>query len=154
MLEMGFRQAQKAFLNTELIQKQMDRAAARILMQAGGFIRTTARRSMRRRKASSGPGEPPAAHAGQLRDLLFFAWDSAARSVVVGPILFAGRSAGQRPRVPTILEGGGTTTLEDRRGRQKTARFQARPYMQPAFAAMLARGITDPLKGATGLVGG
>jgi hypothetical protein len=155
VLDMGFRLAKKSFLTVEAVQKQLDRTAARILMRTGGYARTVARRSMRRRKAASGPGEPPSAHAGQLRDLLFFAWDSGRRSVVVGPVPFGGaKSAGLRPRVPELMESGGTVATTDRRGRRRTAQYQARPYMQPAFEATLARGITEGLRGATGLVGG
>ena len=70
------------------------KATFRGLYQAGAFIRTTARRSIRRRKKPSAPGSPPSTQTGRLRDAMAFYVDErrervfiGARSKIVGPIL-------------------------------------------------------------------
>src|SRR5262245_56269018 len=140
MLNVGFKESKRMFFSVDTVLKQMDRVTLTALNRAGGWIRKTAQRSMRRRKKASAPGEPPSAHAGQLRDLLFYVWYSSSRSVLVGPGPFGGaKSAGQKPRPPARLEGGGTTTLQGRRGQRRSARFQARPYMGPALELAIAQ---------------
>jgi hypothetical protein len=87
----------------------VDKVQARNLSKNGGMIRTTARRSMRRRKKASAPGTPPSAHTKSpqfprgplLKDRLFFQYDSGTRSVVVGPEKLGGS------RAPGVLETGG-----------------------------------------------
>jgi hypothetical protein len=114
----------------------------------GALIRGIARRSMRRRKGPSAPGDPPHAHVGYLKDMLYFAWDPTTRTTVVGPAIF------KRGIVPSLMEEGGTavvtrykhgnwTYAEKKAGRREVtsrvaARFPARPFMGPALA--IARG--------------
>jgi hypothetical protein len=83
---------------------QAQRRAA--MANMGAFIRKVARQSMRRRKKSSAPGQPPSAHAGQLRDLLFFSYDENSDTTVIGPVKFAGKSGDAN--VPGLMEFGGT----------------------------------------------
>ncbi len=83
------------------------------------------------------PGSPPRYNIGTLRDLLFFSWDPATRSLVVGPVGFA------RSKVPEVLEQGGPimVTVATKRvpGQplkrvRKQVQIAARPYMSPALA--------------------
>jgi len=87
----------------------LDAVQSKNLSKGGGFIRTVARRSMRRRKAASQPGQPPSAHSKSkqyprgplLKDRLFYQYDPATRSVVVGPEQLG------RGTAPRTLELGG-----------------------------------------------
>ncbi len=123
------------FFNRPKVRRAVDRARRRALSRAGAFIRQRARTSMRRRRGSSRPGEPPHAHEGSLRRLLFFAYDPSAESVVVGPVGF------RRSDAPTTLEFGGAATVTRRRSRRddkrvvesRRVRIEARPYMGPAL---------------------
>lgn len=140
------------FFDRQPVIKAMDRAKRRSLARAGGFIRQTARRSMRRagpKVPPSSPGEPPRARAGQIRDLLFFGWDQGTESVVIGPETFTGRSSGYI--VPELHEHGGTVRLRSRRrgasGQQmpkaqsRMVTFAPRPFMDPALKTALDKGV-------------
>lgn len=116
-MQIYLRRAQMFFDRAPVIQA-MNRARRRSLARAGGWIRQTARRSMRRVKHGappSPPGTPPRARAGQIRDLLFFGWDQATESVVAGPEEF--NSSRSDYLVPELLEKGGTVRLPPRRPR-------------------------------------
>lgn len=115
------------FFDRQKIVKAIGRAKVAVGARAGGLVRTIARRSMRRRKKSSPAGSPPSVHAGQLRDLLFFGYDTATGSTVVGPVPF---KAGT---VPKLLEFGGTAPRTDRSGKTVTATYAGNPFMKPAL---------------------
>jgi len=92
----------------------------------------------------SKPGAPPSSHAGHLKRLIFFAYDPAVRSVVIGPTPFRGTA-----EAPPLLEEGGTALATYSRPvelwtgertfvrRGQTLRYQPRPFMGPAFQAEL-----------------
>ena len=140
------------FFDRPAVLKAAGRAKTTALSRFGGYIRSAARRSMRRRKGDgvSPPGEPPFAKSGEIRDLLFFAFDPKTATVVVGPLGF--RSSG----VPALHEFGGsvpgdgrTLLLKNSPGRDATGRFvsngvrrvkltgtlkyEPRPFMRPAL---------------------
>lgn len=150
------------FFDRPAVLRAAGRAKTTALSRFGGYIRSVARRSMRRRKGDtpSPAGQPPFARSGELRDLLFFAYDHKTRTVVVGPLGFSGSD------VPHLHEFGGSVNgdgrvlyLKNSPGRDEAGRFvskglrrvrlkgdvkyPARPYMKPAldksvpvFAAM------------------
>lgn len=117
--------------NSAVVIRSMDPVKRAALSRAGASVRLRAKRSMRKRKGTSRPGKPPHAHVGTLRRLLFYAWDPAADSVVVGPLRFGEGGA-------PALEYGGTIRVKSRsRGTRGTARrvrtrIEARPFMGPA----------------------
>lgn len=87
----------------------------------------------------SRPGEPPRGPTGLLKKHLFFSYDPATKSVVVGPALL-NKSTG----APAVLEQGGPTEVTvlkfvTRAGQVTTERskrvvtIEARPYMAPAY---------------------
>lgn len=119
------------FFDRPKVMRSVDRAKRRSLSKAGAFIRQRARTSIRKRKRSSPPGQPPSSHTGLLRRFILFGYDRRSDSVVVGPVGF------RRSRAPNVLEFGGRTTVESRRqGRRRnkrTVRIAARPYMRPAL---------------------
>ena len=115
------------FFDRKRITRAADRATSRALSQAGAFIRTTARRSIRKRKAASPPGKPPSSHAGHLRRLILFGYDRREQAVVIGPMPFRSGEA------PPLLEFGGRVTRKGRRGKRRRMRYVARPFMGPAM---------------------
>ena len=103
-----------------------------MLSRFGAFVRTGARSSIRKRRAVSEPGQPPSSHAGLLKKFIFFAYEPARRSVVIGPARLNQKSGEALP----ALEYGGRTKIASRRRRQRTVHtvsIQARPFMGPAF---------------------
>jgi hypothetical protein len=147
-----FELARASFFDREAVIKAMDRATRKALSKAGAFVRTRARTSFRKRRAISEPGSPPSDHGGPMKRLLFFSWDSEARSVVIGPVLFEGaRSSGQRPRAPEALEYGGPVVATTRRGERLNLLYRARPFMGPALTAEVAAGtIPEQFRGSLG----
>ncbi len=113
------------FFNTRRVRRAVDKAKRRVLIRQGAYLRKVAQHLIHRRPGASRPGNPPHSHVGLLRDQIFYGYDRAAESVVVGPHVFnAGRD------VPGVHEFGGT--LPSRRG-HRAARYPARPYMGPAL---------------------
>lgn len=137
------------FFDRPAVLRAVDAKTRRVLSQYGAFTRRTARRSLRKRKGASAPGNPPHTHEGSLKRLIFFSYDARRRSVVIGPVPFGDG------RAPSLLEHGGTTTLRnamipvevrDRRTgvtkrvfRRYTGRatYAPRPFMGPAGEAEL-----------------
>ncbi len=74
------------FFDTPRVQREADAASRAALSRAGAFIRRRAKTSSRKRKGLSRPGQPPHSHAGRPRRLIFFAWDPATESLVIGPV--------------------------------------------------------------------
>lgn len=96
------------FFDQDLVNRAVERGFRRQMMRWGSLSRGIARRSMRRTKSASRPGEPPRSHKGYLKKFLFFSYSARDKSVVVGPTPLPGQSRG---RVPPLLEEGGTTAL-------------------------------------------
>lgn len=119
------------FFDTPAVQRAVGKAKRAALSRAGAFIRTTARRSLRRRKGAAPPGSPPHSHVGLLKRFLFFAYEPASDTVVIGPARL--NKPGEAPHV---LEHGGKTLVQRRR-RGKVVRrrvtIEARPFMGPAL---------------------
>lgn len=120
------------FFDRPIVIKSMLKTNRQALSRAGSFIRTTARRSIRKRKKVSKKGNPPSSHSGELRKLIFFSYDQTRDSVVIGPLLF--KSSGS-PTVPNILEFGGMKKYAGKR-----RKYDARPFMRPAFETELNKG--------------
>lgn len=128
------------FLDRRRVMRYASRAKRREGMRAGGLIRAIARRSLRKRKRYSRPGEPPSSHHGLLKRLLYFAWDPSTESIVIGPQPIARIMGGQ---VPGVLEHGGVLHHRRRRRggkiRRYTAHYEPRPYMAPAIEKAIPR---------------
>jgi len=145
MIALDFKAAKANFLDSPAVLARVEKNERRTLARSGGFIRTTARRSIRRRKRVSQPGEPPSAHAasGDFASLktIFFAFDFRTRSVVIGPVglnihhYYQGKLS--KGTVPEVLEKGGTIGIREKRmkatryreaGRWRTGRRKPRPW--------------------------
>lgn len=128
------------FFDRRAVESAMDRRTLRALSKFGAFVRTRAKRSMRKRKKSSPAGEPPSAHEGGIRRNIFFAYDRNAQSVVIGPTLYnSGRQRNVEmvgaTTVPELHEEGGIAYRRRRGGQRVITRYDERPFMGPAFEA-------------------
>ena len=126
-------QITKLFFDKQAVRDKVDAGTRRVLSKFGAFVRQTARRSIRPRKRTSRPGQPPSSHTGLLKKFIFFGYDPAPGSVVIGPVRLTQKGRGDpRKTAPHLLEYGGTTTLQ-RNGKRQRATFRGRPFMGPAF---------------------
>lgn len=102
---------QKFTWDSKGIMAAVGKVKAEALRKSGAEIQKNAKRSMRKapKKRSDQPspaGKPPYSRKGHLKKSIRFAWDDKARAVVIGPILFKGRSDGA-----TAHEKGGSKTV-------------------------------------------
>ncbi|MBN2583071.1 MAG: hypothetical protein JXL80_08380, partial [Planctomycetes bacterium] len=118
----------KLFFDKKAVRNKVDAGTRRVLSKFGAFVRRTARGSIRKRKKPSPPGQPPSSHVGLLKKFIFFGYEPAKRSVVIGPVRLSQQGRGEAPH---LLEYGGTGTVE-RKGKRKRAKIRARPFMAPA----------------------
>ncbi|MCL4743749.1 MAG: hypothetical protein KJZ54_16250, partial [Phycisphaerales bacterium] len=72
MLDLRIKQM---FFDRPKVRRAVDAARRKVLSKAGAFIRQTARTSIRKRKGSSKPGNPPHSHVGLLRRFILFGYD-------------------------------------------------------------------------------
>jgi hypothetical protein len=122
----------KLFFDRKAVMDAVSRTARKVLSKFGAFVRTAARSSIRKRKRTSRPGEPPSSHAGLLKKLIFFSYEPARQSVVIGPERL-NQKIGDAPHA---LEHGGETEIASgwgARRRKRRITLAARPYMGPAF---------------------
>jgi hypothetical protein len=147
------------FFDRDRVVRAVDRARHRVLSKQGAFLRTRARSIIRPRKTASAPGEPPHSHTGILRRFIYFCFDPATRTVVVGPartnqVFFDKDRRPVKGTVPGVLEHGGQVTILEvnkygrwRRAdlrskrrlaglptRYRTVTIRPRPYMSTALA--------------------
>ncbi|HUU09041.1 MAG TPA: hypothetical protein VM431_00705 [Phycisphaerae bacterium] len=131
----GFNITPSMFFDRPLVKRALDLTTRQALGKAGATIRTIARRSMRyttstreqarlveagRRKRikptdPAPPGSPPRAVRPHpwIRKFLFYGYEPATTSVVVGPT----RLPGSQTNIPALHEFGGTATMRNRRRR-------------------------------------
>lgn len=117
------------FFDSPAVLRAMDRATRRVQSRQGAFIRQRARTSIRRRKKSSPAGQPPSAHVAGGIKLIFFSWDPATESTVVGPVPTAGTAV-----APGLLERGGEARRQTRSGAVRL-HYRGNPFMAPAERA-------------------
>lgn len=142
----------KSFFDRQKVATAVERVRLKNLSKCGAFVRTAARSSLRRRKRTSPPGQPPSVHSqdkfATLKNILF-GYDPSTKGVIVGPVAINGN----KQDVPRLMERGGfakrkakyvpSRTAKGRvkkRGVQvvrlkneRTANYEARPFMGPAL---------------------
>jgi hypothetical protein len=111
----------RGFFDTAAIVTAVNEGHRIAQSKMGAFVRQRAKSSIRKREAVSAPDSPPSSHAGDLKRLIFFAFDAETLSTVIGPVAFG------RGEAPGLLERGGRAT---RKG--KPAIYRPRPFMGPA----------------------
>jgi hypothetical protein len=129
----------RTFFDSAKVLQALPPAKRRALIKGAAFTRGVARRSMRRRKKASAPGNPPSVHVGTIKRLLTFGYDLVQQTAVVGPELFTSNTAGgaanlDRPG-PGTLELGGR--IETHKGQRAT--IEPRPFMTPALEVAAAK---------------
>ena len=129
---MDFNRAKGFFFDRQKVVRRVRDAARKVLSRFGAFVRRTAKSSIRKRKRTSAPGEPPSSHTGLLKRFIYFGFDPSRRSVVIGPARLD-----QKPGdAPEALEHGGMSTVVEGRRRKRSKRrvkVEARPFMGPAM---------------------
>jgi len=138
-MQFNLKQAKSAFFDRKAVTDAIDAGTRKVLSKFGAYVRTRAKTSIRTRKKSSPPGQPPSSHAGDLKRLIFFAYDTEGKSLIVGPIPF------RKGEAPRLLEHGGTTTVKTKSG-SKVTRYRGNPFMAPAAKAELP-GFENSLRG-------
>lgn len=150
----------RGFFDRAKVMSRMADAKREALADAGAWIRTVARNSIRRRKRRSFAGEPPTNRTGILKKFLYFAFDFVRNTMVVGPVptgqvFFDGDGRPVKGTVPGVLEHGGEINVLEvqlrpggkwfRRDLRATRReghlpqrfrkcqIAPRPYMAPAL---------------------
>jgi hypothetical protein len=122
------------FFDTAKVIRSLDAASRKALSKAGAFIRTRAKSSIRKRKSVAPAGKPPSSHTGDLKRLIFFGYDTTAKSVVIGPAKFRTGEA------PNLLEFGGQIVRRGRGGKPTTQHYKGNAFMGPALNAEVAAG--------------
>ena len=150
------------FFDRQKVIRAVDQATRKALAKAGAFIRQRAKTSIRKRQGPARAGDPPHSHVGLLKKFLFFGYDPASKSVVIGPARLArstdaphtlefGGAAG-RPRQlrigrvgPLLREAYGrvrygllrssaqVARAQEIEAERARARIAPRPYMGPAL---------------------
>ena len=142
-----------SFFDSEKVLKKLDAQTRRSLSKCGAFVRQTAKSSIKYGTKSAPAGSPPTARRSKafvrttknkktgavksrptspLKELIYFAYDDTARSVVIGPALFR-QSKTKGYLVPTVLEKGGSVLVVSSDGVVKPATIAPRPFMNPAL---------------------
>jgi hypothetical protein len=116
------------FFDRNAVTGALDKGTRQVMSQFGALVRKTARWSIRKRKKSSLPGQPPSSHTGLLKRFLFYSYDDCRKSVVIGPAKLNAKNTG----APEVLEYGGTALLQIGKDKKKI-QIASRPYMNPAF---------------------
>lgn len=132
LVGMRLQQAKGLFFDRQRVLNSVSRAERRVLSKFGAFVRRGARSSIRKRKRSSKPGQPPSSHTGLLKRNIFFVYEPTRSSVVIGPIRL-NQAIGDAPAA--LEHGGRTQVLVGGRKRHtvRTVSIQPRPFMGPAF---------------------
>ena len=123
----------QSFFDRSAVIAAVGKMNARNLSRAASHVWRRMKTSMRRRKKVAEPGSPPSAHAGQLRDLLYFGFDANTASTVIGPVPFKSGTA------PKVLEFGGSVVGKDSRGQARTMNYRPHPFARPALEAEQAK---------------
>lgn len=127
MLNVTLKQAKVRFSEKPILSAK-EKGTRKALKSIGALVRTVAKRSMKKKKTPSPPGQPPRVIEGKLKRFLFFIVDGS-ESVTIGPAKLA------ETGTPSILEYGGVKKNRVRRNGRRAiqqVRVEARPYMGPA----------------------
>lgn len=140
----------EGFFDREAVLKAVGRARVKVLGEYGRRVRRRAQKSLQYADGPAAPGEAPHAHRSRtrkrtskrtgkvrvrsvsfLREFLFYKYDPASQSVVIGPERL---DSTVDPRALPALERGGPSSILDH-GKRKAITVAARPFMAPAAAA-------------------
>lgn len=153
-MNLTIRAAKNSFFDRQKVIDAVSKAERQRLSAAGAKVRKAAQKSIRMGDRPSAPGRPPHGHksgvrkrtskstgkvrfraVSLLREFIFFSYDRAAKSVVIGPALLNGTVTRQALHA---LEYGGPSVVMERDGKRRTVAIRPRPFMRPALAAEMA----------------
>lgn len=123
----------KATYRFAILSDAVNAMSRRNLIRTAATHRLIARRSVRRRKRSATPGNPPSAHGPWLKNGFRYAWDGTDRSAVSG-IMPNGRR-----NTAAAFEVGGTIYKRDRRGKRRRYKLRPFPVLGPALTNTIPR---------------
>ena len=89
----------------EKVYAAEERARKNFLYRAGGYVRSVARRLLKRGRGISQPGSPPLMHVGSIKNLMMFDVNLRASRVTIGP-------APLGTGLPEALEFGGSVRVK------------------------------------------
>ncbi len=125
-----------------------DKAMAKSLASFGAYTRKTIQNSIKTMPGDtvSRAGNPPFGHTGPVRYKanIFFFFDKAKKSVIIGPVLLNGKKM-----KPKTLEVGGTAEITTTIGGQRLtvmANFRQRPHVKTAFDKARKAKLKDLIK--------
>jgi hypothetical protein len=132
----AFVNVKQLFFDRPAVQNAMDRATNQALSRFGAYVRSDAKRSLRKagpRTPPSTPPAPPRSRSGLLKASILFAYEREKRTVVIGPV--------KLPRMIyddnlIMLEYGGKRRMKHYshgNRRSSIATYKARPFMRPAY---------------------
>lgn len=148
----GVAAAKKLFFTAAVVWRELDAGTRRALSKFGAYVRQRAKSSLKYKDGAAAPGSPPHVHRSQgftrpggkkgkarkpkkakptspLRELTYFSYDPADKSVVVGPAL-----GGPKTGAPKTVEEGGAVRVDGR-----TVTVRPRPWLGPAFRVELKK---------------
>jgi hypothetical protein len=134
------------FFTVKGVADGLDAGTRASLNKFGAYVRRRAKSSLKYAEGPAAPGRPPHVHrsatfrrkgskggkpqpSSPLRELLFYSYDRATKSVVIGPAV-----GGSRSGAPRTLEESGQAKVDGR-----TIFVRARPTMRPAFEIELTK---------------
>lgn len=146
----------KHFFDKHGITEKMDRKTRRVLSSTGAYSRTVMKNGMKSADGPAPPGAYPHSHQGDLKRLIYFGYDDATKSVVVGPTAFRRRenTLDGGLTVPQLINDGGTvyrqTFVGPRRHRRPAGvrlrfSYQARPFV-PLTAPIAAKKLAENME--------
>ncbi len=138
MFGLKLNEAKSMFFDSRKVLSSTDKTKRRILSKFGAYVRRTARSSIRKRKKVSPPGKPPTNRTGFLKRFIYFGYDTAHQSVVIGPV----RLNSKVGDAPQALELGGKSTVVSglkKKRKKKTISIAARPFIRPAMEKELPK---------------
>jgi hypothetical protein len=146
----GIKQFKASFFDAKKLKASVNMGLYGAMSKFGAFVQRRMKSSIRNRKKSSKPGQPPTNQTGMLREFIFFGLDTGTGSVVVGPAKTNQRNAfGTRGQtIPNVLEKGGLVGVLEH---QLPVRASLGPYSGQWVRTDLRYRLTDSnLRSAVG----
>ena len=127
-------------------ETRIKRKERKVLFRSAAFGRTKMRRSIKKRKGVSQPGNPPHSHHGALRDKIRFSVDLPSGTFIVGPEIFKGKTQISKPLPEALDKGLRIRVRKSARQRRKSntqatraIRLRPRPFRGAALALALQK---------------
>jgi hypothetical protein len=124
MVEMKVKLKPREGIDIKRVKRPVDRSTFKNLGHAGGAIRLTSKRSIRKSKGPSTPGTPPHTRQGQLKRAIVYAVEKSKQKAVIGP---------------THELVGPSAMAHEFGGRFRKQMYPKRPLMGPALEKNLDR---------------